>query len=96
VLIYGTFKFVVNKMAALRCSGIRAYLSPPTYSAGFDILIQPLSAETEVISALLDVPINRKEAELPLSDRIKILISPGVLQPVVDNLRAQGMLGGSL
>jgi len=73
-------------------AGIRAYLSPPTYSAGFDILIQPLSAETEVISALSDVPINRKEAELPLPDRIKILTSPGVLQPVVDNLRAQGML----
>ena len=79
--------------AVTTVAGIRAYLSPPTYSAGFDILIQPLSAETEVISALSDVPINRKETELPLSDRIRILTSPGVLQPVIDDLQAQGMIG---
>ncbi|MGG6238285.1 GumC family protein [Nodosilinea sp. AN01ver1] len=74
-------------------AGVRAYLSPPTYSAGFEILVQPLSAETEVISALSDVPINRKETELPLADRIRILTSPSVLQPVVDDLRAKGMIG---
>lgn len=76
-------------------AGVRAYLSPPTYSAGFEILVQPLSAETEVISALSDVPINRKETELPLADRIRILTSPSVLQPVVDDLRAKGIIGCS-
>ncbi|NJL47219.1 MAG: polysaccharide biosynthesis tyrosine autokinase [Leptolyngbyaceae cyanobacterium SM2_5_2] len=79
--------------AVTAVAGVRAYLSPPTYSAGFDILVQPLSAETEVISALSDVPINRKETELPLSDRIRILTSPGVLQPVVDDLQVQGLIG---
>ncbi|WP_083887004.1 GumC family protein [Nodosilinea nodulosa] len=74
-------------------AGVRAYLSPPTFSAGFDILVQPLSAEAEVISALSDVPINRKETELPLSDRIRILTSPGVLKPAVDDLRAKGLIG---
>lgn len=74
-------------------AGIRAYLSPPTYSAAFEVLIQPLSAETEVISSLSDAPINQRSASLTLADRTKILTSPAVLKPVVDDLRAKGLEG---
>ncbi|HSM84059.1 MAG TPA: polysaccharide biosynthesis tyrosine autokinase [Nodosilinea sp.] len=85
---------IIGVTAALTAgAGVRAYLSPPTYSAGFDILVQPLNAETEVISALSDVPINRKDAELTIQDRLRILGSPSVLQPAVDDLRAKGLIG---
>jgi capsular exopolysaccharide synthesis family protein len=56
-------------------------------------LIQPLSAETEVISSLSEVPLNQRSADLTLADQTKILASPGVLQPVVTALRAQGFEG---
>lgn len=72
---------------------VKAYRSPPTYAAAFEILVQPLNAETEVITALSDVPINRTETQLSLGDRIRILSSPGVLQPAIDDLRAKGRLG---
>jgi succinoglycan biosynthesis transport protein ExoP len=74
-------------------AGMRAYLSPPTYSAAFEILVQPLSAETEVISGLSDVPLNQRSAGLRLEDQVRILTSPGVLQPVVDDLRSKGLEG---
>jgi capsular exopolysaccharide synthesis family protein len=74
-------------------AGVRAYLSPPTYAAAFEVLIQPLSAETEVISSLSDAPLNQREASLTLADQTKILASPAVLKPVVDDLRAKGLEG---
>ncbi|OKH48401.1 hypothetical protein NIES30_10260 [Phormidium tenue NIES-30] len=74
-------------------AGLRAYLSPPSYSATFEILIQPQSAETEVISSLSEVPVNQQETELTLGDQTRILTSPGVLKPVVDDLRAKGLEG---
>ncbi|MBD2112377.1 MULTISPECIES: GumC family protein [Cyanophyceae] len=74
-------------------AGLRAYLSPPSYSAAFEILIQPQSAETEVISSLSEVPVNQQETELTLGDQTRILTSPGVLQPVVADLRAKGIEG---
>ena len=74
-------------------AGLRAYLSPPTYSATAEILIQPLSAETEVISSLSEAPLNQRESSLTLADQTKILTSPGVLQPVVADLRAKGLEG---
>lgn len=80
-------------IAMTGAAGVRTYLSPPTYSAGFDILAQPLNAETEVISALSDVPINRRETDLSLADRVRVLTGPQGLQPVVDDLRAKGIAG---
>lgn len=74
-------------------AGVRAYLSPPTYSAAFEVLIQPLSAETEVISSLSNAPLTQRSTDLSLADQTKILTSPGVLQPVVDDLRAKGLEG---
>lgn len=74
-------------------AGVRAYLSPPTYAAAFEVLIQPLSAETEVISSLTDAPLTQRSTDLTLADQTKILTSPGVLQPVVDDLRAKGLEG---
>ncbi|MEA5448625.1 polysaccharide biosynthesis tyrosine autokinase [Leptolyngbya sp. CCNP1308] len=74
-------------------AGVRAYLSPPSYSAAFEVLIQPLSAETEVISTLSDVPINQRSSDLSLADQTRILASPGVLQPVINDLRAKGLEG---
>jgi polysaccharide biosynthesis transport protein len=82
---------VTAAMAA--AAGARAYLSPPSYLANFEILIQPLSAETEVISSLTNMPLNQRSADLTLADQTKILTSPGVLQPVVDELQARGLEG---
>lgn len=85
---------IVGITAAMTgAAGLRAYLSPPSYSAAFEILIQPLSAETEVISSLSEVPLNQRETDLTLADQTKILTSPGVLQPVVADLRAKGLEG---
>ncbi len=78
--------------AVTAAAGVRAYLSPPTYSAAFEILIQPQSAETEVISSLSEVPKSRS-TPLTLADQTKILTGPGVLQPVVTDLRAKGLVG---
>jgi capsular exopolysaccharide synthesis family protein len=79
--------------AVTAAAGIRAYLSPPSYSAIFEVLIQPLSAETEVISSLSEVPINQRAELLTLADQTKILTGPGVLKPVIDTLRSEGRAG---
>jgi capsular exopolysaccharide synthesis family protein len=79
--------------AVTTAAGVRAYLSPPTYAAAFDILIQPFSAETEVISTLSEMPANEQASKLSLADQTKILTSPGVLKPVVTDLRAKGLEG---
>ena len=87
--ILSTLKRHIGLIAAITtaCAGVagaRAYFSPPTYTARFDILIQPLSAETEVIqTSITDTTPNQKQTSLSLEDQARILTGPGVLQPVV-------------
>ncbi len=68
-------------------AGLRAYTNPAIYSASFDFLIQPLSVESEVLGD----PLIEQETSLSLEDQIQILTSPGVLDPLVSEVRAQGM-----
>lgn len=76
-------------------AGIRAHFSPPIYSANFEVLIQPQSAETEVLSSLSNPPLNQKDSTLTLNDQVRILTSPDVLQPVVATMMKQGQGGCS-
>lgn len=80
-------------LAIAGAAGVRAYLSPTIYSSEFEILIQPLSAESEVLNtSILEQPSQRKQTDLTLADQTRILTSPGVLQPVVEDARAKGLL----
>lgn len=75
-------------LAVTTLAGVRAYLSPPTYKSSFSILIQPSSAETEVISSVTGLPTNPTETTVSLADRVRILSSPGVLKPAVEKVLA--------
>ena len=74
-------------------AGARAKLSPPSYLANFEILIQPSTGEAQVAVNLTGLSPQRNDSLLTLEDQVKILTSPGVLQPVVDQAQAED-LGG--
>jgi capsular exopolysaccharide synthesis family protein len=74
-------------------AGARAKLSPPSYLANFEILIQPSTGEAQVAVNLTGLIPQRSDSLLTLEDQIKILASPEVLQPVVDQAQAED-LGG--
>ncbi len=74
-------------------AGARAKLSPPSYLANFEILIQPSTGEAQVAVNLTGLIPQRSDSLLTLEDQVKILTSPGVLQPVVDQAQAED-LGG--
>jgi succinoglycan biosynthesis transport protein ExoP len=73
-------------------AGVRARLTPPEYSAAFEILIQPPSGEADVISSVTGITAPQLAlADLSLEDQIKILTSPGILAPVVDQVMAENL-----
>jgi capsular exopolysaccharide synthesis family protein len=74
-------------------AGARAKLSPTSYLANFEILIQPPTGEAQVAVNLTGLIPQRNDSLLTLEDQFKILTSPGGLQPVVDQAQAEG-LGG--
>ena len=74
-------------------AGARAKLSPTSYRANFEILIQPPTGEAQVAVNLTGLIPQRNDSLLTLEDQFKILTSPGGLQPVVDQAQAEG-LGG--
>jgi capsular exopolysaccharide synthesis family protein len=74
-------------------AGLRARLSPPSYLANFEILIQPPTGEAQVAANLTGLPPQRNDTLLTLEDQVKILTSPGVLQPVVEQAKTEN-LGG--
>ena len=74
-------------------AGARAKLSPTSYLANFEILIQPSTGEAQVAVNLTGLIPQRSDSLLTLEDQIKILASPEVLQPVVDQAQAED-LGG--
>ncbi|NMF83018.1 polysaccharide biosynthesis tyrosine autokinase [Nodosilinea sp. P-1105] len=77
--------------AVATLAGVRARLSPPTYSANFEILIQPPTGEAQVATAVANMPPQRSDLDLSLEDQVKILTSPGVMQPVVDQAIAENL-----
>jgi polysaccharide biosynthesis transport protein len=76
-------------------AGLRAKLSPPDYQASFEILIQPPSGEAQVATAITGLPPQRNDTLLTLEDQVQILTSPGVLQSVVDQAKAENLAGCS-
>ncbi|HEY9878546.1 MAG TPA: polysaccharide biosynthesis tyrosine autokinase [Leptolyngbyaceae cyanobacterium] len=75
--------------AVAAAAGLRTFLSPPTYTAQFEVLIQPSSAEVEAIASTNGVPISRNERTLSLADQTRILTSPEVLAPVVKTIQSK-------
>jgi len=72
-------------------AGLRAKLSPPNYLANFEILIQPPTGEAQVATDITGLSLQRNDTLLTLEDQVKILTSPGVLQPVVDQAKAKNL-----
>ena len=66
----------------------KAFTSKPTYQAGFEILAKPITEESRVISA---VTLNKreevKEKNTVDSTTLKMLKSPRILNPIVDQLK---------
>ena len=75
--------------AAGAVAGLRALQSPPSYSANFEILIQPPSGEADVVSSVGGITQQQGPTSLALEDQIQILSSPGTLKPVVDQILAE-------
>ncbi|WAL62377.1 GumC family protein [Thermocoleostomius sinensis] len=73
-------------------AGLKAFTDTPVYDAKFEILVQPDSAESQVISSL-DETGNRptsRQAVTPdgvKADLLQILASPKILEPVVQKLQ---------
>lgn len=92
---------IVITLAAAGLGGLRAKLSAPTYSSTFEILIQPPTGEAQVASSVTGMPAPRSDSDLSLEDQVKILTSPGVMQPVVEQAKVENLgscsleLGGS-
>jgi polysaccharide biosynthesis transport protein len=74
-------------------AAIRALTDTPIYQTGFEILIQSTNAETEIISSIPDTLTNSGTSgssprqQLSQGDQLKILTSPKVLLPVVEQLQ---------
>lgn len=69
-------------------AGAKVLTDTPVYSSTLEILVQPLSAETEVISNIPEtLTSNSQDPTSTLSpDLLKILTSPSVLAPVIDEV----------
>jgi capsular exopolysaccharide synthesis family protein len=78
-------------LATGAAAGLRAKLSPPTYSAVFEILIQPPRGEAQVASEITGQPRQANDSLLSLDDQVKILTSPGVLNPVVNHVKTENL-----
>lgn len=80
-------------LATTAAAGTKVHTDIPTYSGSLEILVRPLSAETEVISTIPETLTGReqepaKKAALD-QDLIKILTSPSVLDPVIKEVKAR-------
>lgn len=77
-------------IASTAASGARVFLDTPTYTSNLEILVQPLTAENEVVS---NIPETLTSGQSPASsldqDLLKILGSQNVLLPVVEEVRVR-------
>lgn len=84
--------WVVIGMTAVvtMAAGFKGSMDTPTYSAQFELLVQPNTAETEVISSIPEALSGRQARLQAVSpDLIKILSSPKVMLPVVQRFKTQ-------
>jgi polysaccharide biosynthesis transport protein len=75
--------------AVMIAAGLKGSTDTPSYEAQFEVLIQPDTAESEVIAALPEALSGRRAAQTVTPDLIKILSSPKVLLPVVKRFKTQ-------
>ncbi|MCU0565069.1 MAG: polysaccharide biosynthesis tyrosine autokinase [Oculatellaceae cyanobacterium Prado106] len=68
----------------------KAFTAIPVYKAQFEILTQPVTAESQVISTLPDTLSSKDQQDNGIdSTKLKVLTSPTVLQPIVDRLQTR-------
>lgn len=98
VLIVAGVTVAVASLALLK-----ALNETPVYQANFQILTKPVTVEGEVLSSLPETLTGRREAGASAEGtidetKIKVLLSPRVLSPVVEKLQAKypGFTYGSL
>jgi len=69
---------------------LKALTDTPVYQAGFELLTEPVTVETEVISSVSDTLTSRQEKTATVDEtKIKVLRSPRVLSPVAEQLETQ-------
>ncbi|NEO98911.1 MAG: polysaccharide biosynthesis tyrosine autokinase [Symploca sp. SIO2E9] len=69
---------------------IKAHTETPVYQASFEILTEPVTVETEVISSVPETLSNRQEATGTVDEtKIKVLQSPRVLEPIAEKLKSK-------
>ncbi|MEL6488821.1 MAG: polysaccharide biosynthesis tyrosine autokinase [Cyanobacteria bacterium J06621_3] len=77
-------------IASTAAAGARVFLDTPTYTSDLEILVQPLTAESEVVS---NIPETLTSGQSPASsldqDLLKILRSQNVLLPVVEEVKTR-------
>jgi polysaccharide biosynthesis transport protein len=71
-------------------AGLKGSLDVPSYQAQFELLIQPNTAESDVISSLPEALVGRQsQAQEVTPDLLKILSSPKLMVPVVKRFKLQ-------
>ncbi|NJR39442.1 MAG: polysaccharide biosynthesis tyrosine autokinase [Leptolyngbyaceae cyanobacterium CSU_1_4] len=76
--------------AVMVAAGLKGSLDVPSYQAQFELLIQPNTAESDVISSLPEALTGRPpQAQGVTPDLLKILGSPKILLPVVKRFKMQ-------
>lgn len=71
---------------------LKIVTATPIYRAGFEILTEPVTVETEVLSSLPQTLSSRQEQAMTTTTldetKIRVLRSPDVLEPVVEQLKS--------
>lgn len=82
---------IIGITAAVTCAaGVRALTETPKYKSSFEVLIQPTTAESQVLSSLPNtLSDNSKETEAVSPDLLEILVSRKLLIPVIKDLEAK-------
>jgi len=83
--------------AVTAAAGVKAFTDTPTYLGKFEVLVQPMSAETAIISSVPGTLTNEEKSssnanasrDVVGTDLIKILVSSRVLLPVVEQIQKQ-------
>lgn len=70
---------------------LKALSSKPVYQGGFEILTKPVTAENQVISSVPQTLGHKEDTEEKPVDatKLKLLKSPKVLEPIVDQMKPQ-------
>lgn len=87
VLLIGALSLVMATLAYLKAKN-----EPTVYQAGFEILTQPVTLETQIISSLSQETLSSREEIVAVTVdevRLKLLRSPDLLTPIAEELSAK-------